>query len=175
MLFRSPWTVEQALSIADQVRPYDLLWFEEPVWPPEDFAGLAEVRKRCGLAVAAGENNMSALHFAQMMQAGAVDYAQPSVTKIGGVTEFMKVARLTEQYKTTLMPHSPYFGPGLLATIHMAAVTAAETMIEYSFADLGANPLGDAIMPVNGRIAVPQGPGLGRDPDMDVVERYRVK
>ena len=170
-----PWTVEQALSIADQVRPFDLLWFEEPVWPPEDFAGLAEVRKRCGIPVAAGENNMSALHFAQMMEAGAVDYAQPSVTKIGGVTEFMKVLRLTAQHDITLMPHSPYFGPGLLATIHLTATLAEETMIEYSFADLGANPLGDAILPVHGRIAVPQGPGLGRDPDLDVVERYRVK
>jgi L-alanine-DL-glutamate epimerase-like enolase superfamily enzyme len=40
-----PWTIEEALKIADSVRPYDLAWFEEPVWPPEDFAGLAEVRK----------------------------------------------------------------------------------------------------------------------------------
>ena len=170
-----PWTVEEALSIADQVRPYDLLWFEEPVWPPEDFAGLAEVRKRCGIPLAAGENNMSALHFAQMIEAGAVDYAQPSVTKIGGVTEFMKVVKLAAGHKVTLMPHSPYFGPGLLASIHMTATLAQETMIEYSFADLGANPLGDAIIPRNGRIDVPQGPGLGRDPDMEVVERYRVK
>ena len=170
-----PWTVPQALSIAEQVKPYDLLWFEEPVWPPEDFAGLAEVRKHCGIPLAAGENNMSALHFAQMMQAGAVDYAQPSVIKVGGVTEFMKVVKLTAEHQVTLMPHSPYFGPGLLASIHMTATLVQETMIEYSFADLGANPLGDAIIPRNGRIEVPRGPGLGRDPDMEVVERYRVK
>ena len=170
-----PWTVKQALGIADEVRASELLWFEEPVWPPEDFAGLADVRKRCGIAIAAGENNMSALHFAQMMQAGAVDFAQPSVTKIGGVTEMMKVVKLAAQCQVTLVPHSPYFGPGLLATIHIAATFQAETMIEYSFADLGANPLGKAIIPQNGRIAVPQGPGLGRDPDLDVVERFRVK
>ena len=110
-----------------------------------------------------------------MMQAGAVDYAQPSVIKVGGVTEFMKVVKLTAEHQVTLMPHSPYFGPGLLASIHMTATLVQETMIEYSFADLGANPLGDAIIPRNGRIEVPRGPGLGRDPDMEVVERYRVK
>ena len=47
-------------------------------------------------------------------------------------------------------------------------------MIEYSFADLGANPLAGANEVVNGRIQLPQGPGLGRDPDPEVVARYRV-
>ena len=170
-----PWSVAQALDMADAVRDCRLLWLEEPVWPPEDFAGLAEVRKRGGIKIAAGENNMSAPHFAQMMQAGAVDFAQPSVTKIGGVTEFIKVVEVAARHHVALIPHSPYFGPGLLATLHISSTFSEETMVEYSLADLGANPLGDAIAMVDGRIQVPQGPGLGRDPDMDIVERYRVK
>ena len=47
-------------------------------------------------------------------------------------------------------------------------------MIEYSFADLGANPLGDAIEVKSGFIAVPSGPGLGRDPDPEIIKRYSV-
>ena len=170
-----PWSVEQSLRMADEVRASNLLWLEEPVWPPEDFAGLAEVRQRGGIKTAAGENCMSSQHFEQMMLAGAVDYAQPSVTKIGGVTEFMKVAGMAARHQVTLMPHSPYFGPGLLATLHIISTFAAETMVEYSFTDLGANPLDDAIAVRDGCINVPQGPGLGRDPDMAIVERYRVK
>lgn len=54
-----PWSVDEALAIADRVRPYDLHWLEEPVWPPEDLAGLAEVRRRSGNAISAGENAMS--------------------------------------------------------------------------------------------------------------------
>jgi D-galactarolactone cycloisomerase len=169
-----PWTVEQSLAMADAVREYDLLWLEEPVWPPEDFAGLAQVRRQCGIRIGAGENNMSAPHFAQMFAAGAVDFAQPSVTKIGGVTEFMKVVVLAAQHGVAVMPHSPYFGPGLLATLHIVSTFAKETMVENSFADLGASPMGDAIANQGGRLPVPQGPGLGRDPDMAVVERYRV-
>jgi len=103
-----------------------------------------------------------------------VDYAQPSVTKIGGVTEMMRIAGLARDRGVKLVPHSPYFGPGLLATLHMAAAFEHESMIEYSFADLGANPLGDAIAVRDGRIALPRGPGLGRDPDPDIVARYRV-
>jgi L-alanine-DL-glutamate epimerase-like enolase superfamily enzyme len=47
-------------------------------------------------------------------------------------------------------------------------------MIEYSYADLGASPLGDAIAVNDGYLAVPQGAGLGRDPDPQVIEKYRV-
>lgn len=169
-----PWTPAEAIAIAAKVRDYDLFWFEEPVWPPEDYAGLARVRRDCGIAVSAGENAVSLTDFQVMFDAGAVDYAQPSVTKIGGITEMMRIAQLARERSVTLVPHSPYFGPGLLATLHMAAAFEHETMIEYSYTELGANPLGDAIAVKNGRIALPTGPGLGRDPDPDVVERYRV-
>ncbi|SAL30164.1 mandelate racemase/muconate lactonizing protein [Caballeronia sordidicola] len=169
-----PWNVDEAVGIAQQLARFDLTWFEEPVWPPEDFAALAQVRQRCGLAISAGENVMSATHFKQMFEAGAVDIAQPSVTKIGGISEFMKIAGIAARYCVPLVPHCPYFGPGLLASLHIASTFEAETMIEYSFADLGASPLGDAIAIRDGRITIPQAPGLGRDPDPDVIARYRV-
>ncbi len=169
-----PWREDQALAMAQELKACNLLWLEEPLWPPEDFAGLARLRQQCGLALAAGENNISTEHFAQMLTAGAVDYAQPSVTKIGGVTEFMKIVRLATQHGTPVMPHSPYFGPGLLATLHMTATFADETMIEYSYADLGASPLGPAVAQQGGRLRVPRGPGLGFDPDLDVVRQFRL-
>ena len=169
-----PWTVDEALAIAAQVRPYDLLWLEEPVYPPEDFAGLARVRREGGVAISAGENAMSPTDFRAMFDAGAVDYAQPSVTKIGGVSEMMRIARLAHERGVTLVPHSPYFGHGLLASIHMAATFERETMVEYSFVELGASPLGDAIAVRDGHIAVPSGAGLGRDPDAQMIARYKV-
>ena len=169
-----PWTVDEALAVAKQVRQYDLLWFEEPVYPPEDFQGLARVRREGGIAVSAGENAMSYTDFRAMFDAGAVDVAQPSVTKIGGISEMMRIARLAVERGVTLVPHSPYFGPGLLASIHMAASFERETMIEYSFVELGASPLGDAIAVTDGRVKVPTGSGLGRDPDAEMIARYRV-
>ena len=169
-----PWTVDEAIGIAGEVRQFDLHWFEEPVWPPEDYAGLARLRRECGIALSAGENAISVTDFRAMFDAGAVDYAQPSVTKIGGVTEMMRIAALARDKGVALVPHSPYFGPGLLASLHVAATLDEATMIEHSYCDLGANPLGDAIQVNNGRIALPSGYGLGRDPDPDVISRYRV-
>jgi len=168
-----PWTVAEALAIAAQVRPYDLSWFEEPIYPPEDFAALARVRAACGIPVSAGENAMSPTDFRAMFDAGAVDVAQPSVTKIGGVSEMMRIANLASERGVTLVPHSPYFGPGFLASVHMTATFERETMVEYSFVQLGASPMGDAITVTDGHVTVPTGPGLGRDPDPDIIARYQ--
>jgi D-galactarolactone cycloisomerase len=70
-----PWTAQEAIDIAAKLREFDLFWFEEPVWPPEDYPALARVRQACGIAVSAGENAASYAEFAAMFDAGAVDYA----------------------------------------------------------------------------------------------------
>jgi len=88
------------------------------VFNTQDWAGLARVRQEGGIALAAGENASKPIDFKHMFDAGAITYAQPSVTKVGGVTALREVATLAEAAGVTLVPHSPYFGPGLLATLH---------------------------------------------------------
>ena len=168
-----PWTVSEAIEMARRLAPLDLHWLEEPVWPPENLAGLAEVRTRGGIATAAGENYGTAWEFRRAFEAGAITYAQPSVTKIGGVTELRRVMTLAEAFGVTVVPHSAYFGPGLLASIHCIAAIPAESLVERFYCDFADNPLGEAIHPRNGRIAVPQGPGLGVDPDPRLIEKLR--
>jgi len=160
-----PWSVVEAIEMARRLAPLGLRWLEEPVFPPDDVGGLALVRQRGGIATAAGENYGSVWEFRRAFEAGAIDYAQPSVTKVGGVTELRKVVALAETFGVTVVPHSAYFGPGLLASIHCIAAMPGETLVERFYCDFAKNPLGGAIDPVNGRIAVPQGPGLGVDPD----------
>jgi L-alanine-DL-glutamate epimerase-like enolase superfamily enzyme len=169
-----PWTVPQAVEMATRLAPLDLTWLEEPVWPPENLAGLAEVRARGGIPTAAGENYGTAWEFRRAFDAGAIAYAQPSVTKIGGITELWRVMTIAETFGVQVVPHSAYFGPGLLASIHCIAAMASEGWVERFYCDFAENPLGDAIHPgTNGRIAVPQGPGLGVDPNPRVVEALR--
>jgi L-alanine-DL-glutamate epimerase-like enolase superfamily enzyme len=107
------------------------------------------------------------------MEAGAITYAQPSVTKVGGVTEMRKVMTLGEMFGVQVVPHSAYFGPGLLASIHCIAAMASDSPVERFYCDFADNPLNDAIDPQGGRIAVPQGPGLGVDPDPRLLEKLR--
>ncbi len=167
-----PWTVDQALAMAERLRPQNLLWLEEPVWPPEDHAGLARVRAGAGIAVAAGENAASPEECTALMAADGVDYIQPSVTKIGGIGPWMRVAGEAVTRGIAVMPHCPYFGPGLLATLHMAAALPGESLIEHMYYDLAASPFAAAIQARHGGFTLPSGPGLGCEPDPEVLRRH---
>jgi len=169
-----PWTPAQARRAAAKFKPYDLYWLEEPIFPPEDYPELAKLRQDSGVPIAAGENACTSFDFRNMFSAGAVDYAQPSVTKVGGITEFRKVSALAEGNGVTIMPHSPYFGPGFLATLHLMAAQAPTGLIEQFFLSPEATLYGDIIKPKNGKFRVPSSPGLGADPDPAVIEYYRV-
>jgi L-alanine-DL-glutamate epimerase-like enolase superfamily enzyme len=168
------WNVADASAIGKRLASFGLEWIEEPVFPPEDGAGLRAVGDACGIPIAAGENCCFATQFAALFDARAVQYAQPSVTKVGGVTEFRRVAALAAERRVKLAPHSPYFGPGALATLHLIAALAPEARFEYFYLHADAWLYGDLLAPQRGDLKVPQDPGLGADPDLDVVRRYRV-
>ena len=171
----TPWTAAEAIAKCRELRELDLEWLEEPVWPPEDHAALARVRAEGGIPVAAGENVGSLNEFQRLFERGSLDIAQPSVTKIGGISEMMKVFTLGEAHGVRVVPHSAYFGPGLLASIHACAAQPRETWVERFYCDFNETPFGDAINPRNGRIAIPQGPGLGIDPDPALLKKFAVE
>jgi L-alanine-DL-glutamate epimerase-like enolase superfamily enzyme len=163
-----------AIAFAQACRETKPMFLEEPVWPPEDFATLAEVRSKGGLDIAAGENACTAYQFRQMMTAGAVSHAQPSVIKVGGITEFLKVAGIADELGVKVVPHSPYFGPGFLATLQLMSIRD-EGFIEMFYMKRPACLWrGRVDADADGSVEVPQGPGLGYEPDRDVMEQYRV-
>jgi L-alanine-DL-glutamate epimerase-like enolase superfamily enzyme len=169
-----PWSLDEARLFAGELRPVKLKWLEEPLWPPENFGGLAELRRTGGIPIAAGENIYTLMDFERLLATKAVDFIQPSPAKMGGISELRKVFPLASVHNIPVMPHSFYDGPGLLAAIHAtAALSATNSMIEWRWFDLEATIYGDALSPNSGRISVPQGPGLGIDPDPDVIKAYR--
>lgn len=167
------WRPREALEVATRWRDHTLHWLEEPVFPPEDFRALREIGAASGIPLASGENLCFATQFAALLEARAVQYAQPSVTKVGGITEFLKVMALAEGANVRLAPHSPYFGPGALATLHLLAGYGEPSWFEYFYLRPDAKPFGSLLDPVDGALEVPSGPGLGADPDPQVIDRYR--
>ncbi len=167
------WSVSEAIAVGKRLAPLGLDWFEEPVFPPEDGAGLRAVGEGCGIPIAAGENCCFATQFAALFDAGAVQYAQPSVTKVGGITEFRKVAQLATARGVKLAPHSPYFGPGALATLHLLAALTDSARFEYFYLWPDAWLYGERLAPLRGELRVPSAPGLGADPDPEVLRRFR--
>ncbi len=170
----SGWDVPAAIRAARRLSNLDLVWLEEPTWPPEDYRALARVAGEGGVPLAAGENVLGLTDFRVLCESGAVDFAQPSVAKIGGVTEVRKAIAVADAFGVSAMPHSYYLGPGLLASLHVIAAIPDETLVEHAVFDLEADPYGGAIALVDGRLPVPEGPGLGFDPDPDFLTRYEI-
>lgn len=168
------WTPLEAIQMARSMNEYDLYWLEEPVFPPEDYVGLARVARASGVPIASGENACTASQFLLMMESRAVAFVQPSVIKVGGISEFLKVAALAEVYNVNLAPHSPYFGPGFLATLHLIAHLRHVSWIERLHLDLEASLFKRPLSFDGTTYTVPDGPGLGLEVDPDVVRTYRV-
>ncbi len=169
-----PWTLTEAGAVAAELKAVRLKFLEEPLWPPENFDGLAELRRTTGIPISSGENVSTLMEFERMLDAGAVDFIQPSPAKMGGISELCRVFPLASMRNVPVMTHSFYGGPGLLAALHAtAALGTTDSMIEWRWFELEALVYGDAVTPKAGRITVPQGPGLGIDPDPDVIRAYR--
>jgi len=168
------WTPDEAAAMARRLEPYDLAWLEEPISPPDDYAGLAGLRRTAKVPVAAGENAGNVNDINMMTGMSAVDVVQPSVTKIGGIDEMRRAIALAQARGVRVAPHSPYFGPGLIATLHVIATMDGDVACERFYCDLAASPLGEAIVAENGFMRVPDGPGLGVAIDERVIERYRI-
>jgi L-alanine-DL-glutamate epimerase-like enolase superfamily enzyme len=167
-----PWTVEEAIRVGRRLERFDLRWLEEPIWPPEDYPGLARVRAALAIPIATGENDATAHGFRAIVAAGAADIVQPSVTKVGGLGEMRRIAAIAAAASVTLVPHSFYFGPGLAATIHFACATPDVPYVEFPPGDLEAPLLEDPPRCGDGHVGVSNRPGLGADPNMDVLARY---
>jgi L-alanine-DL-glutamate epimerase-like enolase superfamily enzyme len=170
----APWVLQEALAAVAPLRELGLRWIEEPVWPPEDFAAAAEVRA-AGVPVAIGENVLSPTDFARLIDGRFVDYVQPSVAKIGGISVMRDIYTLANQASVAVAPHSAYFGPGLVATAHVTAALSRAPLVERLYCDLSDNPFGDWYEPVDGHLALPQGPGLGVEPDLKMLDKLRVE
>jgi L-alanine-DL-glutamate epimerase-like enolase superfamily enzyme len=168
-----PWPCDDALRMAEAWTPYDLTWMEEPIWPPDDFSAMANFAAASPIPLAAGENAGSLEEFARLIDIGKVAFVQPSVTKVGGISEMRRIIKLAESRGVTVAPHSPYFGPGLAATVHLIAALLPSALVEWYFCDLAARPFGGEIdARRNGSVVVPQAPGLGVGPDHDAIRRF---
>jgi L-alanine-DL-glutamate epimerase-like enolase superfamily enzyme len=167
------WTPAQAQEEIAALQEIGATWLEEPIFPPEDIRNQALLNRQFPLG--AGENACTRHEFARIIEAGAVTFLQPSVTKVGGVTEFMAVARLARAHGLAVMPHSPYFGVGYFTTLQLMAGLHGEPLLEHLHVELdGDLAAGGTPLPVGGKVAIPQRPGHGFTPDMDALARYRV-
>jgi L-alanine-DL-glutamate epimerase-like enolase superfamily enzyme len=118
------WGVDEAIRAARALQPFDLTWLEEPTIP-DDPAGHARILREGGLPIATGENMRTLWEFKLFIAGGAVSFPEPDVTNCGGVTPFMKIARLAEAFNLPVTSHGAHD-----VTVHLLAACPNRSYLE---------------------------------------------
>ena len=175
------YSLSEALSFARQIEELDISFFEEPV-SPEDYEGYRELRQRTPIPIAGGECEYLLAGFRHLLSNRCVDIAQPDICGAGGLTETKRIAALATAFQTNVLPHSWGTGIAFAAGLHLVStldvvpgrLRMPEAMLEMDRSEsaLRENLTQPKIAIEDGRVAVPNGPGLGVDVDLDYLERY---
>jgi D-galactarolactone cycloisomerase len=156
-------------------------FFEEPL-APEDMEGYQSLRNLTGTYIASGENIFGKTGYRQWISGRVLDILQPDLMSAGGFTECKKIAAMAQAWNTMLVPHVWGSGIGLAASLQFIAslpptplsLNPQEPMLEY---DQSAHPFREdlifhAISMAEGRVKIPQKPGIGVQVNRDVIQAY---
>ena len=162
-------------------RDASVYFFEEPL-APEDLEGYKALRHLTDTHLAAGENLFGKTGFRPWISEGALDILQPDLCSSGGFTECKKIAAIAQAWNTALVPHVWGTGIALAASLQFMAtlpptplsMNPEEPMLEY---DTSSHPfrqdlIGGAVRMSEGKVSIPQKPGIGVEVDRDTLERY---
>jgi D-galactarolactone cycloisomerase len=149
----------------------DLLWLEDPVWPPEALLDAADLSR---IVVGLGADLGSAEQLAIYAKAPAVGVLQPDICMIGGVSETRRTIALLEPLGISIAPHTPFIGPAALASLHFLATMKAEAYFAVMEAEPHMDMYGKGLTRWQPALDVPTGPGLGFDPHPGYLERHRL-
>jgi L-alanine-DL-glutamate epimerase-like enolase superfamily enzyme len=169
--------VERVLATTRDWKDLGVYFLETPLWV-DDLEGYARLHDECGIRIAAGEWLTTHHEFRDLLDIGKVDVAQPDVGRVGGLTEAMKVCDMAAERGRQIIPHCWKTGISISASAHLAAVTPHCPFFEYLPAELTDSLLRqdlvqDDLQLVDGKLAIPQKPGLGIEVNMDALKRFK--
>lgn len=152
----------RALEVADAVKPYRPLFFEEPL-RPENIAAMGNLHEKIGIPIATGEMLYTKYEFRDVIAARAADILQPDILLCGGLMEAKKIAAMAEAHCLTMAPHNPLGPLSTAVSAHFSISTPNFLILEYRIDSEG--PSRDLLLKPftlrDGYLEVPDTPGLG--------------
>jgi D-galactarolactone cycloisomerase len=174
------YDVDDAIRVGRVLADLDYAWFEEPI-RPEDRRGYRVLRETLPIRLAAGESDFSALDAVELLEDRSIGLVQPDVARSGGISETWRIAELANAFNVAYAPHVGWSGAVCVAaSLQLAA--AAENCIVFECM-VYANPLREALLKTRvgdpatmaeGRLAIPDRPGLGIELDREALVAYRI-
>ncbi len=167
------WDVETASRRVREYAKFRPAWIEEPLAADATDAEWQLVAGLSASKIAAGENMRGAAQFRMAIESNAFGVIQPDLAKWGGFTGCLAVARETIEAGLMFCPHYLGGAVGLAASAHLLAAAGGDGKLEIDAQD---NPLRTEVLAgfprvKAGRLALPDRPGLGFEPDADFLKR----
>jgi galactonate dehydratase len=169
------FNVPTAIAVGRELAAFRPLFYEEPT-EPDNFSAMRKVARALAgdLPICSGERYYGCKGFQRYIEEDVLDIIMPDVCRTGGILEMRKIAAHAETHNILLAPHNPNGPVGTAASLHVMAVCANGSILEYfdDRQELRAR-LGEEVLGIRGgEAAVPSGPGLGiRLPDA-VLEEF---
>jgi L-alanine-DL-glutamate epimerase-like enolase superfamily enzyme len=162
------WRVEQAIDIGRRVEDagVGLFWLED-VTTADDYPGLARVTAALSTPVAGGEYVWGIVPFRHMVEARSVDIVMIDLVRVGGITQWMKVAGMAEAFNLPVVSH-------LIPEVHVHLIGAIPNGLTVEYMPWLTRLFEEVPQPVNGELAMPTAPGLGLNFNRQTIDRYRV-
>jgi L-alanine-DL-glutamate epimerase-like enolase superfamily enzyme len=162
------FTADRAIRLGRQLEEFDLAWIEEPV-PYHDHMAEAAVAAALDTPIASGESEYARFGMLDMLRNRSADILMPDLQRMGGPTEFLKVAHLAEAHNTPISPH-------LFTEMSLSLAAALPNAIYAEhmpwFAPLYGAPIE---LDGDGNAVVPTAPGWGYAFDPEAVARFAVQ
>lgn len=159
-----------AVNTAQLLKDHDVHWFEEAL-PPDAIDDFKTLRDRSPVPIATGECLTRRQAFLPWFEKRALDIVQPDVTKVGGISEQIQIARTANAFGIRYIGHGWNTAIGLAADLQLAAAVPTADLVEY----IGGSPYIDDItvggwtLDADGMLAIPDRPGLGVTLDRDAL------
>ncbi|MCB1969815.1 MAG: mandelate racemase/muconate lactonizing enzyme family protein [Geminicoccaceae bacterium] len=167
-------TTQDAILVGRELEAFDLLFYEDPV-PPENLDALARLRDSVNVPLAAGERVATIHGMRPYIERDLVDVIQPDTGRAGGITQMRKMAAMAEAHGIMMAPHSGSLGPvAEFAALHVMATIPNALMLERVEFDWPGRyeVVRPVLKVVDGRLPVPDAPGLGVDIIEGEIVRY---
>ncbi|MGB3537042.1 MAG: mandelate racemase/muconate lactonizing enzyme family protein [Mesorhizobium sp.] len=164
-----------AVNTAEMLRDHDVHWFEEAL-PPDALEDFKTLRDRSPVPIATGECLTRRQAFLPWFERRALDIVQPDVTKVGGISEQIQIARTANAFGIRYIGHGWNTAVGLAADLQLAAAVPGADLVEY----IGGSPYIDDItvggwsLDADGMLAIPDRPGLGITLDREALREVTV-
>ena len=160
------FNVPTAIKIANELKPFKPMLFEEPV-PPDNIDALKDVREKSPVAISAGERLYTRWDYRPLFDKMAADYIQPDISHAGGIMELKKIAAEAESRYIPFAPHNPSGPVANAATLQLAATCPNFEILEIMYSDVTwrKDITNEKLIYEDGFITIPDSPGLGIEID----------